>query len=178
VRHGETEWNLARREMGQLDSRLTERGTQQAEALGRRLSHIPFDELYSSDLGRAVRTAEIIAAICRKQVRLDSGLRERHMGLFQGLTWGEIGKKFPNVQEAYDRTGFYDVIPGGETAQQRLDRSARVLTAIADRHPNQTVVVVTHGGILAGFLESVLGMPFGRGKRFKKHNASFNSFEY
>jgi broad specificity phosphatase PhoE len=178
VRHGETEWNLQRREMGQLDSCLTKRGIQQAEALGSRLSRISFHALYSSDLGRAVHTAEIIAAICQKDVRLDSGLRERHMGLFQGLTWEEMGQRFPKEQETYDCTGFYDVIPEGETAQQRLDRSMRVLTGIAERHPNQTVVVVTHGGFLMGFFEFVLGIPFGSGKRFKKHNASFNAFEY
>ena len=120
VRHGETgetEWNLQRREMGQLDSRLTVRGIQQAEAIGRRLSGIKFAELYSSDLGRAVQTAEIIAAMCQKQVLLDSGLRERHMGLFQGLTWEEMREQYPRERETYERTGFYDAIPEGETAQ-------------------------------------------------------------
>lgn len=145
VRHGETEWNLQKREMGQLDSALTARGVRQAEALGRRLSQIAFHEIYSSDLGRAVQTSEIIAALCGKQVRLDSDLRERHMGLFQGLTLREIRDKYPKEHEAYERTGFYDVVPEGESAQQRLDRSVRGLTAIADRHPDQTVVVVTHG---------------------------------
>lgn len=178
VRHGETEWNVQRREMGQLDSPLTVRGIAQAEALGRRLSGIKFDELYSSDLGRAIQTAEIIATKCGKQVQLDAGLRERHMGLFQGLTWAEMLEKYPADQEAYKRTGFYDAVPGGETAQQRLDRSVRVLTTIAERHPDQKVVVVTHGGFLMGFFEFVLGIPFGNGKRFKKQNASYNAFEF
>ena len=178
VRHGETEWNLEGREMGQLDSPLTARGTDQAEALGRRLSKMNVDGLYSSDLGRAVQTAEIISAICQKPVQLDARLRERHMGLFQGLTWKEITEKYPKERKAYEQTGFYDIIPEGETAQQRLDRSVQVLTAIADRHPDQTIAVVTHGGFLMGFFEFVLGMPFGSGKRFKKQNASFNSFEY
>jgi broad specificity phosphatase PhoE len=178
VRHGETEWNVQRREMGHLDSPLTKRGIQQAEALGRRLSETPFDALYSSDLGRAVQTAEIIASICKKHVRLDSGLRERNMGIFQGLTWEEVSEKFPRERESYERVGFWDVIPEGETAQQRSNRTLRVLTAIAEAHPNQTVTVVTHGGFLAGFLGLVLGIPFGYGSRFKKQNASFNVFEY
>src|SRR5437762_12807356 len=105
VRHGETEWNVQRREMGQLESSLTQRGIQQAEAIGRRLSGISFHALYSSDLGRAVQTAEIIAAVCQKDVRLDSGLRERHMGILQGLTWEEIRTKFPKEREAYERIG-------------------------------------------------------------------------
>jgi len=178
VRHGETEWNVQHREIGQLDSRLTARGVQQAKAVGTRLAGIQFDELYSSDLGRAVQTAEIIGAKCGKPVRLDAGLRERHMGLFQGLTWEEIREKFPKERESYDRFGFYDAVPGGESSLQRMDRSAQVLTAIAERHSEQTVVVVTHGGFLTGFLEYVLGIPFGRGKRFKKDNAGFNAFEF
>lgn len=178
VRHGETEWNLHNREMGHLDSPLTTVGVQQAEALGRRLSRLQVDELYSSDLGRAVRTAEIIGAACQKKVHLESELRERHMGLFQGLTWDEMAERFPQEREAYNRKGFYETVPEGETAQQRSDRSVRILTAIAERHRDQTVVVVTHGGFLMGFLEVVLGMPLGSGKRFKKQNASFNAFEY
>jgi broad specificity phosphatase PhoE len=126
VRHGETEWNVQRREMGQLDSPLTVRGIQQAEALGRRLSGIKFDELYSSDLGRAVQTAEIIAATCEKLVRLDSGLRERNMGLFQGLTWKEMSEKYPSEHETYKRTGFYNAIPGGEPSPtERSERGNR-----------------------------------------------------
>jgi len=178
IRHGETEWNLERREMGQLDSPLTPRGIRQAEAIGRRLSGIAFDALYSSDLGRAVQTAGIITSICGKAVRLDAGLRERHMGLFQGLTWEDLSTKFPAERERYDRLGFWDIVPGGETAQQRSDRTVRTLTAIAEEHPNQAVVVVTHAGVLTGFLQFVLGIPFGSGRRFKKEHASFNEFEY
>jgi len=178
VRHGETEWNAELREMGHLDSPLTPLGIQQAQALGHRLKNLGFDALYSSDLGRAVQTAEIIGAICDKPVQLNSSLRERHMGVFQGLTREEISEKYPEQMAAYERIGFLDLIPGGETAQERTDRSVRILTEIASRHPEQTVVVVTHGGFLTGFLGFVLGIPFSNGRRYRKENASFNAFEY
>ncbi|MEQ1759268.1 MAG: histidine phosphatase family protein [Vicinamibacterales bacterium] len=178
VRHGETEWNRQRREQGHLDSPLTENGVRQAEALARRLGHLTIDALYSSDLGRAVQTAEVIGAACKQPVRLDQQLRERHMGVFQGLTWDEMSLQFPQERAEYERTGFFRTIPEGETAEERRDRSIRVLTAIAERHPHDTVVVVTHGGFLMGFLEFVLGIPSGSGTRFKKDNGSFNSFEY
>jgi broad specificity phosphatase PhoE len=177
VRHGETEWNLQGREMGQLDSPLTRRGIRQAEALGRRLA-AKIDQLYSSDLGRALHTARIIGAMSEKAVNVEPGLRERHMGLFQGLTWQQIGVRFPEERAAYERSGFFDTVPDGETAQERQNRSVQVLTDIAARHLNETVAVVTHGGFLMGFLEFVLGLPFGGGKRIKKQNASFNAFEY
>src|SRR5262245_3073293 len=178
VRHGETEWNVNLREMGHLDSPLTPLGIRQAQALGHRLKRLGFDSLYSSDLGRAVQTAEIIGRICDKPVNLNSGLRERHMGILQGLTREEISEKYPEQMAAYERTGFLDLIPEGETAQERTDRSVRVLTEIASRHPEQTVLVVTHGGFLTGFLGFVLGMPFSSGRRFRKENAGYNAFEY
>src|SRR5690349_7599240 len=95
VRHGETEWNVEGREIGQLDSALTLRGVQQAEALAQRLSELRIDALYSSDLGRAMRTAEIISLECGVPVVADPALRERHMGIFQGLTTDESRKRYP-----------------------------------------------------------------------------------
>ena len=178
VRHGETEWNVQGREMGQLDSPLTKRGIQQAAALGERLRKLSVQGLYSSDLGRAVKTAEIVAAACQRQVNLDAGLRERHMGVFQGLTLEEMQQKYPRERADYERIGFCDIVPGGESAQQRQERSVRVLTSIAGRHSDETIVVVTHGGFLMGFFEFVLGIPAGNGWRFERHNASFSSFDY
>ena len=178
IRHGETEWNAQGREMGQLDSPLTPHGINQAHAIARRLVQLPFAALYSSDLGRAVQTADIIALSCGKRVTIDDGLRERHMGIFQGLTVAEMREKFPKERQNYERIGFEYVIPGGESAKQRLERSVRVLTTIANRHPKETVVAVTHGGFLMGFFEAVLGMAPGNGWRFKRYNGSYSAFEY
>jgi broad specificity phosphatase PhoE len=179
VRHGQTEWNVQHREIGQLDSPLTDLGIRQAEAIGRRLSTIRIQHFYSSDLGRAVQTSEIILKyIPHLKIRFDPELRERHMGKFQGLTWDEIRERYPKEEEAYVRNGFFELVPGGESEQQRVDRSARAFTAIAQSHPEETVLAVTHSGILTGFLEYVLGIPYANGRRFVKGNASFNSFEY
>jgi probable phosphoglycerate mutase len=178
VRHGETEWNRERREMGQLDSPLTERGLLQADALAVRLARVRFEHVYSSDLPRAITTAKCIADRRQKSVRLDQGLRERHMGVLQGLTVVEMRDRHPTVMQAYDRVGFFDAIPGGESAEERRDRSVRVLSALADLHPDDTVVVVTHGGFLMGFFEFVLDLPLGGGRRFRRDHASFNSFEH
>lgn len=178
IRHGETEWNTQNRVMGQLDSPLTPQGIQQAHAIAARLSKQAFHALYSSDLGRAMRTAEIIASVCGKPVTCDTGLRERNMGIFQGLTVEEMHKKFPNERRDYEHIGFEYVVPQGESAKQRTERSLNVMTAIAERHPDEIIVVVTHGGFLMGFFESVLGMTPGNGWRFKRSNASYSVFEY
>lgn len=81
-------------------------------------------------------------------------------------------------REDYERIGFEYIIPEGESAKQRLERSVRVLTAIAERHAGETVIIVTHGGFLMGFFEFVLGMQPGNGHRFKRYNGSYNSFQY
>lgn len=100
------------------------------------------------------------------------------MGIFQGLTHKEMHAQFPRERSDYDRLGFEYVIPDGESAKERYERSVRVLTNIAERHANAQVVVVTHGGFLMGFFEFVLGIAPGNGSRFKRLNASYSSFEF
>jgi broad specificity phosphatase PhoE len=178
VRHGEAEWNVAGREMGHLDSALTHLGQLQASALSRRLGRLRVDIVYTSDLGRAQRTGERISEACGVPLVVDEGLRERNMGIFQGLTVQEMRDQFPEERSAYESDRLDYVIPGGESGRQRLERSVRVMTAIAESHPDQNVVAVTHGGFLMGFFEHVLGMPSGEGWRFRRYNASFNAFEY
>src|SRR5690242_580485 len=95
VRHGETEWNLARRYQGWSDSPLTPAGIAQAEAMGRRLCQLPEAaeaEIVASPLGRARRTAEIIAECLGRQTppRLDERLREISIGSWDGLSRREV----------------------------------------------------------------------------------------
>lgn len=178
IRHGETEWNIEGREMGQLDSSLTQRGIEQAKALAKRLRRERISAMYTSDLGRAMQTAEIISSATGVAVSVDIGLRERHMGVFQGLTKAEMAERFPTEYEDYRRIGHTYRIPQGESGEERLERSIRVLTEIAERHTKKTVVAVTHGGFLMGFFEHVLRIPPGNGWRFRRRNAAYNSFEY
>jgi probable phosphoglycerate mutase len=178
VRHVETEWNVQSREMGQLDSPLTARGLQQAKALAERLSSGRVQSFYSSDLGRALQTAEIIAAATGLKITVIPALRERHMGILQGLTQAEMAKMHSVAYAEYRRSPHTYQIPGGESGQQRLERSVKALTEIARLHPTQTVAAVTHGGFLMGFFEHVLGMAPGNGWRFKKQNAAYNCFEF
>src|SRR5688500_9825999 len=101
VRHGETAWNNEKRWQGHLDSPLTAKGLSQAQALARRLSGERFSALYTSDLGRAYQTAQLIAAATGHSVVLDSRLRERKLGVFQGLTSEEIRAVHAEEYELY-----------------------------------------------------------------------------
>ncbi|MGH8219693.1 MAG: histidine phosphatase family protein [Steroidobacteraceae bacterium] len=178
IRHGETEWNIEGREQGHLDSALTPRGIQQSRAVAERLRRGRFSVLYSSDLGRAMQTAEIISSVTGIRIMRDVRLRERNMGIFEGLTKEEIAQNFPAEYSDYRRIGHGFRIPKGESGQERLERSIRVLNAIAERHPTETIVAVTHGGFLMGFFEHMLGVAPGNGWRFRRQHAAYNSFEY
>jgi broad specificity phosphatase PhoE len=100
------------------------------------------------------------------------------MGIFQGLTLSEMRDQFKQERENYERIGFEYVIPGGESARQRLERSVRIMMGLAERHIGESVVVVTHGGFLMGFFEFVLGMKPGNGWRFMRCNGGYSVFQY
>jgi len=176
-RHGETVWNVEGREMGQLDSPLTPLGIREAERLARRLSAMKIDAIYSSPLGRAMQTASVIAAACHTEVHPEPELRERNMGIFQGLTQKQIEQRFPEEGKAYAEDQNY-AIPNGESGPERAERSIHAFSEIAARHPGSTVVAVTHSGLLRGFLEWVMGITAGHRSRFRRDNASYNAFDF
>jgi 2,3-bisphosphoglycerate-dependent phosphoglycerate mutase len=178
VRHGETQWNIAGIRQGHLDSPLTERGSAQAKALARRLAHETFSALYSSDLGRALDTAKLISELTGHEVITDARLRERHLGIFQGLSGEEIKAKYPEEYRLHRSMGPDYVIPGGESMRQQVERNVRCLTEIAKCHSRETIVVVTHGGVLSGFLRHTLSIPLGAPRRFEFVNAGLNVFAY
>ena len=176
IRHGETEWNALGREQGQLDSPLTARGLKQADAIADRLRRVSFSALYSSDLRRALHTAEIVARATGARIEVDAGLRERHTGIFQGLTPEQMAAQYPSEYSAYRSDPYAYQVPQGESGQQRTERSVRVMNMLADRHADATIVAITHGGFLIGFFEHVLGLAPGNAWRFKRQNAAFNVF--
>lgn len=178
IRHGQTQWNIAGIRQGHLDSPLTETGVAQANALAKRLAHESFSALYSSDLGRAVGTATTIATMTGHEVVTDARLRERHLGIFQGLSGEEIKEKYPEEYRSHRSMGPDYVIPGGESVRQQVQRNVECLTAIAKNHTGETIVAVTHGGVLSGFFRHTLSIPLGAPRRFEFVNAGLNVFIY
>ena len=134
VRHAETEWNLARRFQGHLDSSLSPHGIQQAEALAAELAPKHIELIYCSDLGRALHTAQIIAPILSLEIRTEARLRERHLGVMQGLTRQEFREKHPEEAEQFNSGDPDYVLPGGESARQRYTRCIACAEELALRH--------------------------------------------
>lgn len=158
IRHGQTEWNLEGRWQGQMDSNLTPLGVAQAKAAARRLEHTQFDTLYSSDLGRTFSTAKEIAAVTGHEILPENRLRERKGGLMEGHTLAEARVKFPEHfdVEMHQRSADF-AFPGGESEIELRDRAVDVLRELAQRHPGERIVAVSHGAILNTFLRHVLG---------------------
>jgi len=178
VRHGQTEWNIAGIRQGHLDSRLTERGMAQAKALAQRLARERFSALYSSDLGRAVQTAMAIGDLTGHEIVTDPRLRERHLGIFQGLNGNEILEKYQEERRMLRTLGPDYVIPGGESMKQQVERNVAYLTDLAHKHVGETIVVVTHGGVVSGFFRQTLAIPLDAPRRFEFVNAGVNVFAY
>jgi probable phosphoglycerate mutase len=176
VRHGETAWNNEKRWQGHLDSPLTAKGLSQAQALARRLSGERFSALYTSDLGRAYQTAQLIAAATGHSVVLDARLRERKLGVFQGLTSEEIRAVHAKEYELYRIRDPNHKLPGGESLRQQVDRNLRCFEELAQRHLGESIVVVTHGGVLSGLFRHVLSIPLQAPRRFAFANSSLNVF--
>jgi len=176
VRHGETEWNIARIRQGHLDSRLTEKGIAQAKALAQRLAREKFMALYSSDLGRAVQTAMAIAELTGHEIVTDPRLRERHLGIFQGLDGEEIIAKYPEERRQFRTMGPDYVIPSGESMRQQVKRNVAYLDELAAKHRGEQIVVVTHGGVVSGFFRHTLEIPLEAPRRFEFVNAGLNVF--
>ncbi len=176
VRHGETQWNTKGIRQGHFDSQLTEKGIAQAAALAERLKREKFSALYSSDLGRAVQTAATIAAVTGHAVVRDPRLRERHLGIFQGLNGEEIKQKFPEQYRLHRSLGPDYVIPGGESTRQQLERNIDYLNQLAEKHRGEQIVVVTHGGVVSGFFRHTLSIPLDAPRRFEFVNAGLNVF--
>jgi len=176
IRHGETVWNREGRWQGHLDSELTPVGLRQAEAVARRLARVDFVALYSSDLGRARRTAECIAAASGRPLQTDSGLRERALGVFQGLRLDEIHQRFPHEFERFRRRDPDHVIPEGESLRDKHERAVACLERIARTHAGNRVVIVTHGGVLDSAFRLALELPLSIPRRWVLYNGSLSTF--
>jgi probable phosphoglycerate mutase len=178
IRHGETVWNRERRMQGHLDSPLSATGLRQAHLVARRLAQIEFDALYSSDSERAHRTARSVAEVTGHVIVVEPRLRERHFGVFEGLTGSEIQSNYPADYLRFKRRDPEFVVPGGESALVFRSRVLGCLREIAERHAGSVVVVVTHGLVLDQLYRAAHGLPLNVLRGNDLINASLNTFRY
>lgn len=149
VRHGETEWNMKRLIQGQKDSALTELGINQAKELAKELRKIKFDLVFSSDLLRAKRTAEIIVAEHNLAVETTELLRERNFGDFEGKPVQALRAFDEFISTLSHKQMFkYKSSPNVESDEEIATRLITFLREAAISHPGKKILAVTHGGIM------------------------------
>ena len=157
VRHGESEWNAENRWQGQADPPLSRLGEEQARDAAERLRETTFSFLVTSDLRRARRTAEILAAALDLRLHVDPGLREIDVGDWTGLTRREIEAQWPGELADWSE-GRSELPLGGETRTHLVDRARASLARVAaDASPGDRVLVVTHGALIRN-LDRALGL--------------------
>lgn len=174
VRHGESLGNLKRQWQGWMDVPLTDLGQDQARRLTERLfrwsleNSVPISAVYSSTLARAFQTASILADSWSVPLVLDSRLRERDIGVLQGLTWSDVEQRYPDVAQRIRQRWTVPALPDGETTDQLTERVGRAIDEIVVRTNGtgngKAVVVVSHGGSINAYLNRLVGrtheMPF------------------
>jgi probable phosphoglycerate mutase len=178
VRHGETAWNAEGRIQGHLDIPLNETGLAQAAAVGRRLVNEGFDAIYSSDLVRAYRTASPVVANPDRDIIRDPRLRERHLGVLQGLTGEEALAKQPAAWKAFKSRDPAALLEGGESLGTFSRRITDFVRDVLQSHAGGRVLVVTHGGCLDAAYRHALGLPLSTPRDFPIYNASVNALTH
>ena len=178
IRHGETDWNAEKRIQGQIDIPLNETGRAQALAMAFNAAHHNFDAIYSSDLMRARDTAGMLAARRGLDIKILPPLRERHFGIFQGLTAAEGKVSQPEAHARYRaRDPDYD-FDSGESMHNLARRVAAAVHEMTRHHAGQTLAAVTHGGVLDILYRKATGKPLHTPRDFNIPNCALNWFRF
>jgi broad specificity phosphatase PhoE len=156
ARHGETDWNAVGRWQGHTDRPLTERGRHQAAELAERLANAEIDAVYSSDLLRAVETAEPVAKRLGLPLQTLRELREVDVGTWAGLTRDEVVERFPDGFRRWSewQTGWED----GETYDEMGERVVGAILRVAGEHDGGRILVVSHGGAIRALHAAAAGI--------------------
>jgi probable phosphoglycerate mutase len=177
VRHGETDWNVEKRIQGHIDISLNAAGLAQADAAAAGLAPHRFDAAYSSDLDRAWQTAQAIGRRQGIEIRRAPGLRERHYGVLQGLTTAEIAVRYPKAYARYLARDPDYSFKSGESLRDFAGRIVGAVEMLANQHPGEALLLVSHGGVLDICYRRASGRDLSAPRDFAIPNAALNWFE-
>lgn len=154
IRHGQTDYNRKKRYSGSTDVPLNDLGRRQIRKLKKRLRGKAFHKIYVSDRKRAIESARMI--FTDKKAEKVPELREIHFGVFEGLTYDQIMKKYPAVYKRWLKDPFSVKIPKAEKLADFRKRVIRALNKIIAKHKHETVAIVCHGGPISIFVNHIL----------------------
>jgi alpha-ribazole phosphatase/probable phosphoglycerate mutase len=170
IRHGETEGAETKRYKGHIDVPLSENGIRQIERVTEYLSAevqkqltslraYELSAIYTSDLSRAVKSAEIIAEPHGLKPIVLPELRERNFGIWEGMSFDEIKEKWPDAFNSWASNPLKFSPMGGESTIELRDRAVKAFNNIVEQHNGHNIAIVSHGGINRIVLCELLGVP-------------------
>lgn len=180
IRHGQSEGNAAGRFGGHTATPLSARGRKQAEATARTLASESFTAIYSSDLPRAIETAEPLSRLTGLEIQSTEAFRERSVGVMEGLAFEDAAEQHPEQYAALLRRDFEHVLVGGESYRQLLDRAWNKLDEVISQNRNGKIAVFSHTGticILALHLMGALDAPNLKPVWISSSNCGISRFE-
>ncbi len=178
VRHGETEWNKTSRYQGVKDVELNEKGKKQAKKLFDYLKDEKFDTIYSSTLKRAQETIQGIADYQNKEIITISELMEIDFGQWEGLTFSEIEKDYPDLAKKWAKDPTCCKPPDGEHIREVEERVGETIDKIVDDNPDKKILIATHGGIIRIIFAYLLGLPLSRIFSIEVENVSISRINF
>ncbi|MFC2041270.1 histidine phosphatase family protein [Chloroflexota bacterium] len=177
VRHGITEFNNTRRFAGYSDIDMNDEGYRQVERLGVRLVGEKIDAVYSSDLKRALATAEIITSRRKIDIVTCPELREANYGDAEGLTFAEIKHLYPDVAELVTNFSLELKFPNGEGFKEFIERASEFLDRLRKHTADETVLIVSHSGPLKVLVCRLLDIDMEHWRQIRIDNASLSIVE-
>lgn len=157
IRHGQSGGNADGRFGGHGPTPLSELGRKQAELTARAVANEGISAVYSSDLARAIQTAEPLAKRLKLDLHVSPDFRERHVGVLEGLTFDESREAFPKDYYALVNRNIHHVITKGESYRQLLRRITTKLTMILRNHPGERIAIYSHTGAICFLTLHLIG---------------------
>lgn len=157
IRHGQSAGNAEGRFGGHSATPLSPLGLQQAELTAQLLAKEKISAIYSSDLLRAMQTAQPLAELLNLEINATEDFRERHVGVLEGLTFDEAKVQYPNDYYALVNREIGHIITNGESYRQLLNRTTTALRKILRKYHGKKVVIFAHTGTICFMTLHILG---------------------
>ncbi len=178
LRHGQVQGFEEKRYNGQGNVALTAQGEQQSFALAERLRTYPLAAVYSSDLSRCLFAAQKIAVSHQLEVQVVPALRELNIGHWEGLTWQQLERDYPELWQARLADIVHVAPPAGESLLQLAQRIRPAFRQIVAAHGGEEVAVVAHGGVNRVLLLDAIGAPLASLFSIEQSYACHNIIDY
>jgi alpha-ribazole phosphatase/probable phosphoglycerate mutase len=178
IRHGETEGSEVKRYKGSIDVPLSERGIAQIRSASVFINSSKLSAVYCSPLSRALKSAEIISEPHGLNPVIMPDLRERSFGVWEGMSFDEIKKQYPDEFKAWADNPLKFSPVGGENTLEVRDRALQALDNILKKHNGESISIVAHGGVNRVILCDIMGIPLENLFRIEQDFAAVNVIEF